>query len=65
MQGRLRNEELSFEIDTECACCCEAIHFTMGSDLRYTLGNEGSSPMFFVPMVDLTKLRAPSIVNAF
>ena len=65
MQGRLRDEELSFEIDTECACCGQALRFTMRDDLSYELADGASSPMYYVPLVDFTKLRAPSIVDAF
>ena len=65
MQGRLRDEPLTFEISTECACCGTAIHFTMRHDLAYTLADPASSPLFFVPMVDFTRLEAPSIIDDF
>ena len=67
MQGRLREESISFVIDTECACCNRAIKFTMLSDLSYTLDNrsKGASPMVYIPQVDFTKLNAPSIVDDF
>lgn len=65
VQGKLRNEALSFEIRTECACCGRRIGFTMRHDLGYRLHEPESNPMFFVPIVDLTKLKAPSIVDDF
>ena len=65
MQGRLRHEPLTFEIATECACCGAPIHFTMRHDLGYTLADAASSPIFFVPMVDFTRLKAPSIIDDF
>ncbi len=65
VQGRLRNEALSFEIRTECACCSRRIGFTMRHDLSYTLHDLESSPMFFMPIVDFTKLKAPGIVDDF
>jgi hypothetical protein len=65
VQGRLRNEALSFEIRTECVCCGRRIGFTMKHDLSYTFNEPGSSPMFFLPMVDFTKLKAPSIIDDF
>jgi hypothetical protein len=37
----------------------------MNSDLSYRLEDETSDPMFFVPMVDFTKLKAPSIIEDF
>ena len=56
---------MSFEIDTECACCGKAMHFTVNSDLSYTLQDQGSSPMFYVPVIDFTTLKEPSIVDVF
>ena len=65
VQGRLRDEPLSFDIESECACCREPIRFTMGRDLSFTLADPGSDPIFFVPMVDFTRLKAPSIIDDF
>jgi len=65
VQGRLRRESLSFNIRTECACCGREIRFSMNSDLTFTLADNTSDPVFFVPMVDLTKLKAPSIIEDF
>jgi hypothetical protein len=37
----------------------------MSHDLSFTLSDPSSDPMFFVPMVDFTRLKAPSIVERF
>jgi hypothetical protein len=37
----------------------------MGHDLRFELEDPECDPMFFVPMVDFTKLRAKSIIDDF
>jgi hypothetical protein len=65
VQGKLRNEQLSFDVESECACCKKPILFTMKHDLSYTLSDHSSDPVFFVPMVDFTRLKAPSIVERF
>ena len=65
VQGKLRNEPLSFDVESECACCKEPIHFQMSHDLSFTLADPGSAPVFFVPIVDFTRLKAPSIVERF
>ena len=65
MQGKLRNEPLSFQVESECACCSEPIRFTMRHDLSFTLEDPASDPLFFVPMVDFTKLKASSIIDDF
>ncbi len=60
-----KNEPLSFDIESECACCQEPIRFTMSHDLSFTIADPSSDPIFFVPMVDFTRLKAPSIVERF
>ncbi len=65
MQGRLRDEALSFEIDTECGCCGRAMHFTMRHDLGYTLAESDSRPLFYVPVVNFARLKAASIIDDF
>ena len=65
MQGKLRGEALSFHIESECACCNEPIRFTMRHDLSFMLEDQSSDPIFFVPIVDFTRLKAPSIVERF
>jgi hypothetical protein len=65
VQGRLRGEALSFDVTTECACCARPIRFTMRHDLSFELREPGAQPVFFVPMVDFTRLRAKSIIDDF
>jgi len=65
VQGRLRGETLAFDVRTECACCGREIRFQMKSDLRFTLTDTTSDPVFFIPLVDFTKLKAPSIIDDF
>ncbi len=56
---------MSFEIRTECACCGKAIELGMDDSLGYSVRDPDARPLFFVPMVDFTKLEAPSIVDDF
>ena len=65
VQGKLRNEALSFDIESECACCKAPIQFTMNHNLSFTIADPGSDPIFFVPTVDFTRLKAASIVERF
>jgi hypothetical protein len=37
----------------------------MRHDLTFTLADPSSEPVFFVPMVDFTRLKAPSIIERF
>jgi hypothetical protein len=37
----------------------------MRHDLSFTLADSSSDPVFFVPMLDFTRLKAPSIIEHF
>ncbi len=65
VQGRLRNQPLHCDVDSECACCTRPIRFRIGHDLDYVMDDPSCKPLFFVPMVDFTRLRAPSIIDDF
>ena len=65
MQGQLREEPLSFTVETSCAHCSEPIHIEMDSELSYRVLEEGADPFVYVPMVDFDELEDPSIIDAF
>jgi hypothetical protein len=65
VQGRLRQEHLSVVIETECAHCQQPIHIEMDSDLGYRVVEEGAEPLVYVPLLDVQKLDAPSIIDGF
>ena len=65
MQGQLREENLSFSIETLCAHCGKPIHIEMDSELNYRVVEEGAVPLVHVPMIDFDELDDPSIIDAF
>ena len=65
MQGQLRGEPLTFNLQTECACCGQALGIVIDSDLNYAVTQPGARPLVFVPMVDFSTLEDPSIIDAF
>lgn len=65
MQGRLRNENLSMTINTECANSGKQIKIEFDSDLNIRYVDEGSDPMVCVPVVNLVETKEPSIVDIF
>jgi hypothetical protein len=64
VQGHLRNEPLSVNIETECAHCGAAIQIEIDSELTYRV-TEGEAPLIFLPLVDFERLRAPNIIDDF
>jgi hypothetical protein len=65
VQGQLRGEPLTFEIETECAHCARPIHIHIDSELTYSVREKDAAPILLAPMVDLDKLQEPSIIDAF
>jgi hypothetical protein len=65
VQGLLRREALSFAIQTECKHCGRPIHLELDTDLRYHVVEAEAAPLVYVPMVDIPKLKEPSIVDRF
>jgi hypothetical protein len=65
VQGQLRNEALTFTIQTACAHCGKEIRIQMDSELNYSVLNPDAKPLVFVPLVDFSTLEDPSIIDAF
>jgi hypothetical protein len=65
VQGQLRHEKLTVEIETECGHCHAPLHLTVDSDLNYAVREAQAAPLLFVPLMNLRKLKDPSIIDAF
>ncbi|MEE8433692.1 MAG: hypothetical protein V3S64_02790 [bacterium] len=65
VQGRLRNERISFEIDTECGHCGEPIHLTVNEDRSCRVGDPGQHPLMFEPIVNWEEFSGPHIIDAY
>jgi len=65
VQGQLRQEPLTFAIQTACAHCGQPIHIQIDSQLHYKVAEADAEPLVFVPMVDFARLKDPSIIDAF
>ena len=65
MQGRLRDEYLSVEVETECGQCGRTIQFTLDSKLNFQVKSAGAQPLVFEPHLDWETFTEPNIVHAF
>jgi len=67
VQGRLRNEYLSISVETECGHCGAPLHLEIDSDLNFEVAeaHAGAEPMVYAPLLDVTKLDDPSIIDGF
>jgi hypothetical protein len=65
VQGTLRREELSVDVETGCAHCGLPIRFRAGSDGRYDARGDCSGLLVFEPSIDWTRFREPNIIDAY
>ena len=65
VQGQLLERDLSCTVETVCAISGRSIVFELDSDLRHSVRPPAEKPVFFIPMIDLSALNAPCIVDDF
>jgi len=65
VQGQLLERDLKCTVETACAISGRPIVFELDSDLRYRVLPPAKKPEFFIPMIDLSALNAPCIVDDF
>jgi hypothetical protein len=65
VQGQLRGQPLTIQIETQCGHCGEPLTLEIDSRLNYRVEQSGAAPLIFAPMVDFARLEDPSIIDAF
>jgi hypothetical protein len=65
VQGQLRKEKLTFQIESECGHCGEKLYIEIDSDLNFHVQESNAKPLVYVPSVNFSKLEEPSIIDAF
>jgi len=65
VQGQLRNEALSFLVETQCAHCGRPFSIEIDSRMQYRVFEAEAQPILFIPHVDFAHLKDPSIIDAF
>lgn len=65
MQGRIRNQALSVDVESECAHCGRPIRLTVDSELHFRPHDVASEPLVFSPQVDWATFEEPNITHAF
>ncbi len=63
--GKLRNEELFFTVNSECANSGKPIKIELDGDLNIISVDEGSEPMYCIALMDTAKTKELSIVDIF
>jgi hypothetical protein len=65
VQGRLRKEYVSVQIETRCAHCDRSLHITVDGDMRITVQEQAADPFVFMPDVDWEHFAERTIIDAF
>lgn len=65
MQGRLRNEDLSVKVESECHHCSKPIVLEVDRELHVQVDTPGAAPLVFIPDVALFDVEGPSIIDDF
>ncbi len=65
VQGRLRDEEVSVSVVSECALSKRPMYMEIDSDMNCSCEDPNCSPVIFVPDVDFKSVKDPNIIDAF
>jgi hypothetical protein len=65
VQGRLRNEFVSVEIETKCSHCNQEMQFTVDSNMRVSAREPDANPLVFMPDVDWEHFAERTIIDSY
>ncbi|MFQ5595473.1 MAG: hypothetical protein ACE5HA_15100 [Anaerolineae bacterium] len=65
MQGRLRGEYLSVEVETACGHCGQPMRIAVDSGMRVSVHDEVARPLVFLPDIDWKTFSEPNIIDAY
>jgi hypothetical protein len=65
VQGQIRKEYLSIEIETKCQHCGEALHITVDSKMQVSVREKEASPLVFMPDVDWSRFKERTIIDSY
>jgi len=65
VQGHLRNEHLSVEIETKCSHCDLLLHLTLDSLMQVSVREQAARPLVFMPEVDWEHFTGRTIIDSY
>jgi len=65
VQGRLRESDLSVEIESKCAHSGRTIRLSVGSDLSCRIEEGEPTLLVFEPGVDWSRFAEPDIIHSY
>ncbi len=65
MQGQLRKEYVSAELETECKHCGQSLHLTIDSNMQVLVREMDARPLLFMPDVDWPNFKEQTIIDSY
>jgi len=65
VQGQLRKEYVSIEVETKCKHCDRVMHFTIDSDMRVSVRESDANPLVFMPDMDWNNFAERTIIDSY
>jgi len=65
VQGQLRKEYVSIEVETKCSHCDQVMHITIDSDMRVSVHEPDVHPLVFMPDVDWNNFAERTIIDSY
>jgi hypothetical protein len=65
VQGQLRKEYVSVEVETQCKHCGKVMHFTIDSNMRVSVHESDADPLVFMPDMDWNNFAEQTIIDSY
>ena len=65
VQGQLRKEHVSIDMETKCRHCDLAMHFAIDSQMRVSIRESGAHPLVFMPDIDRNTFSERTIIHSY
>jgi hypothetical protein len=65
VEGRLRKEYVSVEVETKCQDCGAGMHINLDSEMKVSVREPGATPLVFMPDIDWEHFTEPTIIDAY
>jgi hypothetical protein len=65
VQGKIRNETLVVEVETQCHHCGQSLHLTVDSSMQISVQEAGADPWVFMPDMDWEHFTERTIIDVY
>jgi hypothetical protein len=65
VQGQLRKEYVSIEVETQCQHCDQVMHMTIDSNMQVSIRESDANPWVFMPDIDWNSFAERTIIDSY